>query len=92
MTATRAERRRLAIAERKAATKARLSVPVAPPTVPVALPWQRRRRPLPARRIDRDGEALWTLVGAHDAMDLSGSLLAASTMAARLEAMLKGRR
>jgi len=94
-------RRREAIRERKAATRARLSVPPTPPRVPVTLPWRRRATGGALRRQARAEGAAWSMVlGAEgmtpvvsgDAGDLEGSLAAAVTMVNALGPFLARRR
>lgn len=78
MNESRRERRRQAIAARKAATKMRLAVPVAPPTEPVALPWRRRASGSRlARRALADG-SVWSPVLSGEVGDLSSSLATAA--------------
>lgn len=81
---TRAERRRAEIAERKAATKARLQAPVRPPTVPVALPWRRRAMGARLLRQERAEGAAWSTVMGGDAGDLAGSLAMVASFVRRL--------
>lgn len=88
MAESRRDRRRRQLAERRAATKARLGVPPTPPTVPVALPWRRRPRPW---RVRAEGEA-WSTVMSHDARDLEGSLAFAAAFVGALGPVLRGRR
>lgn len=89
---TRREQRRAAIAARKAETKARLALPVTPPTEPVALPWRRRASDSRVKLQRRAEDAAWSVVMSGDARDLAGSLAAAASMVRMLGPALRGRR
>lgn len=84
MTRDRRERRRLAIAARKAETRARLSVPASPPTVPVALPWRRRPTSAALRRQQQAETATWSMMMSGDTTDLEGSLATLAEFVRRL--------
>lgn len=84
MTRDRRERRRLAIAARKAETRARLSVPASPPTVPVALPWRRRTTGVALRRQWQGETPSWSMMMSGDTADLEGSLDALAEFVGRL--------
>lgn len=90
----RSDRRRAAIAERKAATRARLSAPARPPTEPVALPWKRRRPRVrePELGVPLGGpRAVITPIVSHDARDLAGSIATVAIFSRMLGQMLRPR-